>query len=195
MPKLTPALPLDRRAAQGGWIFLGSLFVFFLTSILFYGIYAYWRRADPATAQTLPQAFLLSTICLLCISAAVHSATRAVRRDRHLRTATLLGAGCLLAMGFMVIQWYAMWELLEAPSNRNGMATGVSGMVVVLSFLHALHVAGGVIALGLVAARSALGKYDHERCWAVDFVAHYWHFLDAVWLCMLLAFWLTSGGF
>lgn len=195
MPKITPALPLDRRATQGGWIFLGSLFVFFLTSILFYGLYAYWRRADPATAGPLPQAFLISTLCLLCISAVVHAATRAVRRDRHLQTAALLASSCVLATGFMVIQGYAMWLLLEAPENRSGLATGVSGMVVVLAFLHALHVAGGVMALGIVSTRSALGKYDHERFWAVDFAAHYWHFLDAVWLCMLLAFWLTTGGF
>ncbi len=81
------------------------------------------------------------------------------------------------------------------PSARLGMATGVSGMVVVLAFLHALHVAGGVLALGIVGARSLLGKYDHERYWAVDFAALYWHFLDVVWVSMLVVFWLTTGGF
>lgn len=195
MSKIAPALPLDRRATQGGWIFLGSLSVFFLTSILFYGLYAYWRRADQETAEPLPAAFLVSTLFLLCISGFVHAATRAVRRDRHIRTAALLAMTCMLATGFMIIQWYAMWLLLEAPANRTGMAAGVSGMVVVLAFLHALHVAGGVVALGVISTRAAMGKYDHERYWAVDFAAHYWHFLDAVWLCMLLAFWLTTGGF
>ena len=68
-------------------------------------------------------------------------------------------------------------------------------MVVVLAILHALHVAGGVIALAIVSILALLGRYDHERHGPVDFAAQYWHFLDAVWLCMLAAFWLTSGGF
>ena len=68
-------------------------------------------------------------------------------------------------------------------------------MVIVLAVLHGLHVAGGVIALGIVAARAAIGRYDHERYWAVDFSALYWHFLDVIWLCMLTAFWWTTGGF
>ena len=68
-------------------------------------------------------------------------------------------------------------------------------MVYVLALLHALHVAGGVVALGIVSTRSWLGRYDHERHWPVDFTAQYWHFLDAVWIFMLAAFWLTTGGF
>jgi len=40
-----------------------------------------------------------------------------------------------------------------------------------------------------------MGKYDHERYWPVEFSAHYWHFLDLVWLCMLAVFMMTTGGF
>ena len=68
-------------------------------------------------------------------------------------------------------------------------------MVVVLAFLHALHVAGGIIALGVVAVRASHGRYDHERHFAVDFTANYWHFLDIVWLVMLASFWATTSGF
>ena len=68
-------------------------------------------------------------------------------------------------------------------------------MVVVLAILHALHVLGGIFALGIVSVRTAMGQYDHERHWPVDFAAHYWHFLDLVWIVMLTTFWLTTGGF
>jgi cytochrome c oxidase subunit 3 len=68
-------------------------------------------------------------------------------------------------------------------------------MVIVLAVLHALHVMGGIIALALVTARAGLGRYDHERFWAIQFSAYYWHFLDLVWIVMLVAFWATSGGF
>jgi len=95
----------------------------------------------------------------------------------------------------MAVQFHAMGHLLSGPAFQGGTQKGVSGMVFVLAFLHALHVAGGVLALGLVAVRSLTGRYDHERHWPVDFAAHYWHFLDGVWICMLAAFWWTTGGF
>ena len=188
-------LPSDQRYRLGGWLFLLSLVMFFLASILLYVLYAYWRRDDPQSGKPIPLEFLLSTVCLLLISGLVHKATRTVRREQRARTATLLAVTSVLAVIFMGIQFMAMRDMLIGPSLTSGAGRGVAGMIVVLAFLHALHVAGGIVALSLVSVRAWLGRYDHERHWPVDFAAQYWHFLDLVWLCMLLAFWLTSGGF
>lgn len=193
--KKADLLPSDRRFRLGGWLFLISLLVFFLTSILLYSIYALWRRDDPQSDAPLPSAFLLSTILLLLISLLVHLATRTVRRERRAVTCTLLSISALAATLFMGIQFYAMSQMLGGPGLGGGTGKGVAGMVAVLALLHALHVAGGVIALGIVSIRSLMGRYDHERHWPVDFAAQYWHFLDFVWLCMLASFWVTTGGF
>jgi len=191
----TPRLPSDQRYQLGGWLFLISLMMFFLASILLFALYAYWRREDPQSAEPLPLGFVLSTVCLILISGLAHGATRTIRREQRLPTAGLLGITSLLALAFMGVQFTAMRDLLGGSSLAAGNGRGLAGMIFVLAFLHALHVAGGVIALGIVSVRAALGRYDHERHWPVDFAAQYWHFLDVVWLCMLLAFWLTSGGF
>lgn len=193
--KAKAVLPSDHRFQLGGQLFLVSLFVFFLSSILLYGLYAYWRRNDPQSLAPLPPAFLLSTACLLLISLMVHAATILVRRERRRATCLLLLSSAIAATLFMGIQFHAMSELLGGPALGGGTGKGVAGMVVVLALLHALHVAGGVVALGIVSTRSLLGRYDHERHWPVDFAAQYWHFLDVVWLCMLAAFWATTGGF
>lgn len=190
-----PVLPVDRRVQQGGWLFLLSLLIFFLASLLLYGVYAYWRRDDPQSQVPMPRAFLVSTVCLLAISGLVHAATRTVRRDRFTTTAWLLGVSAVAAIIFTVVQCFAMNRLLLGPATFAGPGKGLAGMVVVLAVLHALHVLGGIFALGIVAARSSAGLYDHERHWPVDFAAHYWHFLDIVWVCMIVAFWLTTGGF
>lgn len=196
MPRSAIALlPTDRRARQGGWLFLGMLLIFFLTSLLLYALYVGSRRDDPLRNAPLPTAMLVSTAALIVISLLVHAATRTVRRDRTTKTALLLAIGTLVAIGFLAIQVSAMMQLLRQTVVEAGSGRGVAGMVVVLAFLHALHVAGGVVALGVVAIRSGVGKYDHERYFAVDFTAHYWHFLDLVWLAMLAAFWGTTGGF
>lgn len=171
------------------------LLVFFTASLLLYGAYVGSRLDDPHRGQALPRLFLVSTVCLVAISGMTHVATRTVRRDRLRKTTLLLTASGVLAVAFLAMQVLAMLDMFGGIIAAAGNGGGLGGMVVVLAFLHALHVAGGVIALGLVAARSALGRYDHERHFAVDFTAQYWHFLDAVWLIMLAAFWLTTGGF
>lgn len=191
----TALLPNDRRYRQGGWLFLGTLLVFFVTSLLLYGIYAFSRQNDVQSSVPLPMSFLTSTACLVGISGLVHWATRAVRRSKIYVTASLLAVSAIAALVFMAVQYTSMRDLLSGPALQGGTGKGVAGMVVVLAFLHALHVAGGVIALGIVSVRSALGKYDHERHWPVDFAAHYWHFLDVIWLCMLGTFAVTTGGF
>ena len=190
-----PALPSDRRQRLGGYLFLISLLVFFLSSILLYLLYAHWRRDDPQSQTPLPSTFLISTVCLMLVSMLVHLAARTVRRDRHVLTCSLLVVSGLAAILFVGMQYEAMAKMLGGPALSGGTGKGVVGMVVVLALLHALHVAGGIIALGIVSVRALLGRYDHERHWPVDFAAQYWHFLDLVWLCMLAAFWMTTGGF
>ncbi len=187
-------LPSDVRVQLGGILFLVSLLVFFLASIVLYAIYAHWRRDDPQTSQPLPSGFLVSTACLVLISGLVHGATRAVRRERRRLTSSLLAASGWMAIVFMGVQFHSMNQMLAGPALSEGTGKGVAGMIAVLALLHALHVAGGVIAIGIVSVRSLAGTYDHERHWPVDFTAQYWHFLDFVWLCMLAAFWFTTGG-
>jgi len=188
-------LPSDVRHHLGGYLFLGSLLVFFLSSILLYGIYAYARRGDPQSATPIPSSFLISTVCLILISGLVHGASRTIRRDRYRTTSILLLVSSAAAIGFIWIQCQSMYDMLNGPALAAGTGKGVAGMLIVLAFLHALHVAGGIIALAIVSFHSLRGKYDHERHWPVDFAAQYWHFLDLVWIVMLFIFWITTGGF
>ena len=194
-PMGRPMLPVESRQRLGAWLFLGSLLIFFLSTILFYGIVAYARRGDIQSNHPLPQSLLISTACLLVISVMVHLATRAIRRDRFVKTRRLLLISGVASMVFMGVQAQAMQTMLNGAASFNGLGHGLIGMVFVLAVLHALHVIGGIFSLFIVALRSGEGIYDHEKHFAVDFAAHYWHFLDLVWLCMLAAFYVTTGGF
>ncbi len=195
MLRTTAVLEPDRRYRQGGQLFLASLVMFFLSSILLYGIYAYTRRDDLQTQATLPMSLLVSTGFLLLISLLVHIATRTIRREKRTLTSVLLLTSAVAATVFVTVQCFSMAALLSGPAMQSGTSKGIAGMVVVLAILHAIHVGGGIISLAIVSVKSMLGYYDHERHWAIDFAAQYWHFLDIVWLCMLAAFWGTSGGF
>jgi cytochrome c oxidase subunit 3 len=52
--------------------------------------------------------------------------------------------------------------------------------------VHALHVLGGLIGLGVTTAHAFQGRYDHENYVGVKSAAMYWHFLDGVWIIMYL---------
>lgn len=207
----TGRLPSDARSRLGGLLFLVSLLIFFLASLLLYGLVAWAKPAEMAASLRLPAGLWASTICLLSISGLLHAATRSIRRERRQRTASLVTIAGFSATFFLWVQFLSMRQLLAEHWANGGWAngdwangdwangetrgSGLAGMVVVLAFLHAVHVAGGIAALGFVVVGALRGRYDHERHWPVAFTAHYWHFLDAVWLCMLGTFWLTTGGF
>ena len=187
-------LPSDARYQMGGTLFLISLAVFFVASILLFAVYAQARRDDDQTRVPLPASLLVSTGCLFLVSGLVHLATKAVRRDKYILTSVLLWSSAVAGLVFVAIQFVAMRNMLNGPALDEGTGKGIAGMVAVLAFLHALHVAGGILALGIIAVRATRARYDHERHWPIDFTAQYWHFLDLVWICMLAAFWYTSGG-
>jgi len=57
-------------------------------------------------------------------------------------------------------------------------------LVMVLILIHALHVIGGMIALGIVSYNGYHNRYDHENYVGVQNCVAYWHFLDIVWIIM-----------
>ena len=82
--------------------------------------------------------------------------------------------------------------LAATPKNAEDDGEQITGrraspfyaLVMVLILIHALHVLGGMIALGIVAYYGYRGYYDHEQHAGVTNCVLYWHFLDIVWLMM-----------
>ena len=160
---------------------LGMLFAGCLVGFLVIRVRApEWPTAG---SPGLPAAFWLSTALLVIISALLVAAERAVAADRTSSLTRLLWAAAVLGIAFVLSQvsgWGRMAAASELPQN-NLYLFGVY----VLSFLHVLHVIGGLVPLIWVALRSRTGRYtaiDHE---AVTDVAMYWHFLGVVWLGIL----------
>jgi len=91
-----------------------------------------------------------------------------------------LGITVLLGLGFLSGQWLA-WRELHArgffvDTNPN------SSFVFLLTTTHALHLAGGMIALLWAASASLLRKPIEARRIVVDITAWYWHFMLVLWV-------------
>jgi cytochrome c oxidase subunit 3 len=99
-----------------------------------------------------------------------------------------LGVTVLLGFGFLVGQWLAWGELKArgffVDTNPN------SSFVYLLTAAHAVHLAGGIIALLWASLTSLLHRPVEGRRIVVDVTAWYWHFMAVLWIYVfaLLAF-------
>ena len=91
-----------------------------------------------------------------------------------------LGITVLLGVGFLTGQWMAWGEL----HNRGFyVATNPSSsFAFLLTATHAVHLAGGIIALLWATFTSLLRKPIEARRIVVDITAWYWHFMALLWI-------------
>jgi cytochrome c oxidase subunit III len=91
-----------------------------------------------------------------------------------------LGITVLLGISFLAGQWLAWGELhargFFVDTNPN------SSFVFLLTIAHAVHLAGGMIALIWAASASLLHKPVEARRIVVDITAWYWHFMMVLWI-------------
>ncbi len=91
-----------------------------------------------------------------------------------------LGVTVVLGFGFLVGQWMAWGELKArgffVDTNPN------SSFVYLLTAAHAVHLAGGIIALLWAAVTSLLHRPVEGRRIVVDVTAWYWHFMAVLWI-------------
>ena len=177
------------------YLFLASLTVFFIASLVTYCLIrmqAFQPINRTYEALRLPMSFWTSSLLLVCISIFLQRACWLVHRERQIEYRRWLLWSWFFAIGFMVIQTFGLKELLTHHFTQTDGSTKVYGMSFTLALIHALHVLGGMIFLGFVLWQAMRNKYDHERHWAVDHCAAYWHFLDVVWFTMLFVFVITK---
>jgi cytochrome c oxidase subunit III len=137
----------------------------------------------------LPRVLWLNTGILLASSATLEFSRRALIRHAAVDFLRWLAATVVLGFGFLAGQFFA-WHDLAARGVY--LATNPSSsFFYVLTVAHAVHLMGGVLALGYVAVHALRMARGRERRTALEVTAIYWHFMDALWIYIffLLAKW------
>lgn len=91
-----------------------------------------------------------------------------------------LAVTVLLGFGFLTGQWLAWGELHNSGFYMN--TNPSSSFAFLLTITHAVHLAGGMIALLWAASASLLHRTVEARRIAVDITAWYWHFMLVLWI-------------
>jgi len=172
-------------ASIGLWVFMGVVTALFS---LFAMAYLMRMNSSDAVTLALPWQLWISTALLAAGSVVLQRASAAARLVDVMRTRRLLLAGGLCAIAFLCAQLWAWRALLGAQVMPAGNPAG--SFFYMLTAMHGLHVAGGLIAWAWV--MRAFIREPADGGWRIALCARYWHFMLAVWLALFaMMAWVT----
>lgn len=174
-------------------LFLASLAVLFVSGLIAYIVVRVQHQGawTPETAPDLLPGLGLATAMLAGLSAALVLATRSVAQGNEQRFRRALVAAGALALAFLAVQ-LGNWLQLSAAELGPRARSLYAFTFYMLTGLHALHVIGGLVPLGIVLSRAYAGRYGPQNHAGVRYTAMYWHFLSGVWVILLVAILLVS---
>ncbi|MCH2140624.1 MAG: cytochrome c oxidase subunit 3 [Phycisphaerales bacterium] len=145
--------------------------------------------AWPKDLPSLPWQTWISTVAIVGVSVALMKAVASMRRGSDAGVRTGLGIAGVLVIIFTCMQvwawlsWYdAMPQWAAATQSHR---IGVMGFWV-FTAVHITHVLGGMVPLGMVGWYAVCRSWTVSRQGLLHHTAIYWHFLDAVWVMLLL---------
>ncbi len=176
----------------GMLLFLGSEVATFGAGFVYY-FYIRSGAWDPVQLpHLLSSLVLVNTAILILSSITLHYAHVALRNDNRTRFLRLLGVTLLLGLIFVGGQFYEYYQFIGHEGFT--LTTGVFGSAFYgLTGLHGLHVSLGAVLLGIVFVRALYGQYSAERHTSVSTVSMYWHFVDIVWVFLVLVLYVGAS--
>jgi cytochrome c oxidase subunit 3 len=172
-------------------VFLAAWAMMFASLFFAYGFVRAGAEAwPPAGLPRLPWRLpLANTFVLVGSSVALQAGLVAVRRGRTERVGPALWATLLLGAAFLALQTY-LWLATSGQGLRPETGGAYASVFFGLTWLHAAHVAVGLVGLTVVAKRALSGDYNPARHLPLRLWAWYWHFVGAVWAVMFVTVFL-----
>jgi cytochrome c oxidase subunit III len=148
-----------------------------------------WKTSD---MPELPLGLFGSTVMLVGLSGAMHRATSDIRQNKNESLVRDLWVAFAFAVAFLLGQafnWGAMAPGLSVTSVPHPLYPFTFYM---LTGVHAAHVLGGFIPLGIVIARAQRRRYTSSEYEGVRLCRQYWDYLGVVWLVLLAALYVFT---
>ena len=167
-----------------------SLFLGFSAAYLYNRI-----QADLDPVQ-LPNLFYYNTLLLMASGFALMQAKTAYQEDRTEKYQAMLLASTILTIAFLISQIFAWAQMREMNLFIDG--SNMSSYIYVISALHFVHVVAGIpfLILFFISARKNMKEpvsvlvyfSDPDKKRKLDVLLIYWHFLDGLWIYLILFF-------
>jgi len=128
----------------------------------------------------------VATAILVASSGTMHRAVHAANRGERRGAITWLGITALLGVIFLSNQ---VVDYAQASFSIDDNAYG--SIFYLMTGFHGLHVLGGLLFMGAVAA-SIAGRSKTPVGTTVEVCGYYWHFVDVVWVAMFATIYLIK---
>ncbi|CAM3972213.1 cytochrome c oxidase subunit 3 [Flavobacterium weaverense] len=144
-------------------------------------------RVDWLKDFQLPPAFYYSTIAIIGCSVTFHLAKKAIMKDDQSKTTVFLLSTLLLGLLFVVLQFVGFGQIVENGYYFTGSGSSItSTFLYVVTVVHLIHLAGGLISLLIIIYNHFKQKYNSSQTLGIELGAMYWHFLDLLWVYLFL---------
>ena len=167
---------------------LATLLLLTAVAMLFAGLssaYIVLRGVPEWQNITMPRLVWANTLVLFASSVAIEFARASVRKNKTDGVKLWLSVSGILGLTFLVGQLAVWRQLVQAGVYLQ--TTLHSSFFYVLTGLHALHLAGGLIGLAVVLRKAFTNRLTADSHEPLQVWGMYWHFMDFVWIyCFLL---------
>ena len=144
-------------------------------------------RADWLKDFQIPSAFFLSTVAIIGCSITFHLAKKAIQKDFQKRTTALLLTTLALGIVFVILQFVGFGQIVANGYYFTGPESSITTtFLYIVTVVHLLHLAGGLIALLIIIYNQFKNKYSSTQALGIELGAMYWHFLDLLWVYLFL---------
>jgi len=171
------------------WIGIASIVMMFasLTSA-----YVVRRAAGNWFEFKLPDIFFVSTAVIVLSSITLQFSYGFFKKGQEKGYKILLLTTFALGLAFVVLQ-YQGWQALNTIGATFTINPS-SSFIYVISGLHAAHVLGGIAVLIVAMVHAYLLPFrpTKRRRLRFELVIQYWHFVDILWVYLIVFFMLQS---
>jgi cytochrome c oxidase subunit 3 len=168
------------------WVGIGSIIMMFagLTSA-----YIVKRSQANWLMLEIPSIFWISTVTILVSSITMHFALISFRKRNIPRYRQLLVVTSILGAAFLTMQVIGFMQFSKLGIRLVGAGSNASySFLLAIAGLHGLHVLGGVVALAVIVIKALNVRSRSYNSVPVEVAATYWHFVDALWIYLILFF-------
>jgi len=162
-----------------------SIFMMFAA---FTSAYVVRQAAGNWLEFAMPTMFYVSAGVMIASSIFLHASYLFFKKGNAFLYRLLLFIAFVLGVGFVYCQYQGWMEMLAMGIELTGNPSG--SFVYVLSWVHAAHVIGGIAILIVAMVHAFSLKYYVTPIRKVRFemTLLYWHFVDFLWIYLLLLF-------
>ncbi|MEQ5792212.1 cytochrome c oxidase subunit 3 [Muricauda sp. NFXS6] len=145
------------------------------------------KREDWVSDLELPSAFFLSTAIIILSSITYLIAKKAVAKDNQKMGTVFLLVTLVLGITFISLQFVGFSQMLENGYYFTGPTSNIKmSYVFLIAAVHIAHVVAGLISLLVVLVQQIRKKYTPENMLGMELGATFWHFLDFLWVYLIL---------